>query len=508
MKISGWPDCESKYAPREVDHKMTKVLMELTPCFDGHAGIPQDTRITFDILSRVPGVDLGGLLLDNGAGATGFRAAMEGSTDEVLNSVSRYIVAIENPDIAFASGDMPFWRRLIGGGRVATHVLKNYLGQDRQVFPLATATFSDYLWQRLFSKSLPVDAQTRVLGSDFYGCSISAHQMHACAAMRLPDLRFDTREFDTVITQKPFNARVSSNTRLLVRYHDAIPITHPHTIADSRLHQKVHYRGLRSNVRNGAEFVCNSHTTRASLVTLFPELENRAHVVHCAVTDAFHPDGDMDLNQILVQRTNYDLVDGLGSGKGISEFSGFLKSRVTPEYFISVGTMEPRKNYSVLISAWERYRSETGKDVKLVLVANPGWSSEQTLLRLKQHMLSGNAYVLANVPLFELRKLYTNARALIVASVSEGFSYSGIEAMKCGTQVIASDIPCHREVYGSDVHYFNPYATEELTATMLKLDDVDGAEALQMVESNLTFAQRYSTDSIGHQWSQLLDDLG
>jgi len=62
-------------------------------------------------------------------------------------------------------------------------------------------------------------------------------------------------------------------------------------------------------------------------------------------------------------------------------------------------------------------------------------------------------FLLNNVPADDLRVLYRHAAATVCPSLAEGFDFSGVEAMRCGGVVLASDIPVHREVYQDAAHY-------------------------------------------------------
>src|SRR6185436_21083404 len=78
----------------------------------------------------------------------------------------------------------------------------------------------------------------------------------------------------------------------------------------------------------------------------------------------------------------------------------------------------------------------------------------------------GALFHLARVPLSALRKLYSGALVVVCPSVSEGFDFSGIEAMRCGSPVVASDIPVHREIFGDAAEYFGPYSTPALAQAL------------------------------------------
>src|SRR5260370_35309541 len=84
-------------------------------------------------------------------------------------------------------------------------------------------------------------------------------------------------------------------------------------------------------------------------------------------------------------------------------------------------------------------------------------------------MERGDVFLLEDVPAADLRLLYKHARATICPSFGEGFDFSGVEAMKSGGVVAASDIPVHREIYDDAVEYFNPYSTPDLARAIAEL---------------------------------------
>src|SRR5690606_20485234 len=72
-------------------------------------------------------------------------------------------------------------------------------------------------------------------------------------------------------------------------------------------------------------------------------------------------------------------------------------------------------------------------------------------------------------PAQELRLLYRHARCVVCPSFYEGFDFSGVEAMRCGGAVLASDIAVHRDVYGAASEYFNPHSVDDLEQALVRL---------------------------------------
>lgn len=134
----------------------------------------------------------------------------------------------------------------------------------------------------------------------------------------------------------------------------------------------------------------------------------------------------------------------------------------TSPYFLSVSTIEPRKAHGVVIDAMEELW-RCGSDARLVIVGRYGWRLEDLKDRILSHReLDGRLFWLPDVTDSDLQHLYRNARALISASVAEGFGLPIQEAAHFGLPAIASDIPVYREIAGDDAAYFQPADSDGL----------------------------------------------
>lgn len=123
-------------------------------------------------------------------------------------------------------------------------------------------------------------------------------------------------------------------------------------------------------------------------------------------------------------------------------------------YLLTVGTLEPRKNLLTLLRAFDRLAPDAGCD--LVVVGPRGWLDRQ-LLRQLESRAENRVHWLGYVSEPDLVALYTGAELFLLASTLEGFGLPLLEAMACGTPVIASDVAALREV-GGDVPNFVPAA--------------------------------------------------
>jgi len=119
-----------------------------------------------------------------------------------------------------------------------------------------------------------------------------------------------------------------------------------------------------------------------------------------------------------------------------------------PERFILyVGTIEPRKNLTILLEAYQALRSQ-GSNFKLVIVGKKGWLYKGFFQRLRELGLEGEVVFPGFVPDEDLPALYSAANLFVFPSLYEGFGLPPLEAMACGTPVIASNVSSLPEVVG------------------------------------------------------------
>ena len=126
-------------------------------------------------------------------------------------------------------------------------------------------------------------------------------------------------------------------------------------------------------------------------------------------------------------------------------------------HFITVGTIEGRKNHSLLLLIWKRLVAKYGWDTPLlVLVGRRGWEASHALalidraVDLKRHVME-----FGTCDDEELAGLIAGARALLMPSYAEGFGLPVAEALQLGTPVIASDLPVFREFAGEIPTYLD-----------------------------------------------------
>ncbi|MDO6746284.1 glycosyltransferase family 4 protein [Gilvimarinus sp. 1_MG-2023] len=241
-----------------------------------------------------------------------------------------------------------------------------------------------------------------------------------------------------------FDASEHEGIQVGAMLHDLFPLTLPHMCQASTV---AGYTGWFQQVIKGVDFfITNSAATTQALEAYLqesgPESARRL------------PAGNFRLGAEVPQST------GLSEANSLQSLPGFV--------VLAVGTIEPRKNYQVILEAldllWDKH------NVTLVIVGRPGWANEEVMARLHEHPHNGlRLQHFDNASDATLTECYQRADALVCASWAEGFGLPVVEGMRHGAPVLASDIEAFREVGGDACRYFAPDQPEMLASELERL---------------------------------------
>jgi glycosyltransferase involved in cell wall biosynthesis len=131
------------------------------------------------------------------------------------------------------------------------------------------------------------------------------------------------------------------------------------------------------------------------------------------------------------------------------------KYELPERYLLFVGTIEPRKNLLMLLEA-VKVLVDGNWDGELLLAGASGPKDHEFKNAVRHLDLRHRVRMLGYVPPTDLPTVYRKARGLVNPSVWEGFGLPPLEAMACGTPVIVSEVPAHREVAGDAAYFVDP----------------------------------------------------
>lgn len=215
-------------------------------------------------------------------------------------------------------------------------------------------------------------------------------------------------------------------------------------------------RKLPRSIERATLVLADSEATRQDLLSLMRVPPEKVEVVYAGVDSSFAPVTDTArLEQV---RAKYG-IDG--------------------PFILNVGTLEPRKNLEGLLRAYALLRAEGRLPHRLVVAGGRGWLYQSLFALVEELGLGKAASFLGYVPDEDLPPLLSMAEVFVYPSFYEGFGLPPLEAMACGTPVVASRAPCLPEVLGEAALLVDPLDHQALAGAILRvLEDSELRRAL------------------------------
>jgi glycosyltransferase involved in cell wall biosynthesis len=222
--------------------------------------------------------------------------------------------------------------------------------------------------------------------------------------------------------------------------------------------------------RRATHIIAISESTRSDLVVAYGISPERITVIHEAADPRFRP---QPADRVTAVRRRYGLPE---------------------RYLLFVGTIEPRKNLTRLLHAFQVLHAEGLTDA-LVVVGKRGWLYGDFFAELERSPVREAVILPGFVPDEHLPAVYAGAQALVFPSLYEGFGLPALEGMACGTPVACSDTSSLPEVGGNATLYFDPASEDAIVATLRRL--LSDAELQdELARRGLERAPRFSWDRV------------
>lgn len=169
--------------------------------------------------------------------------------------------------------------------------------------------------------------------------------------------------------------------------------------------------------------------------------------------------------------------------------------RKLSNFFLFIGTIEPRKNIITIVHAFEKFCEETGEDAKLVICGKTGWRCESIYEAINHSIYKNNIILTGYVDDNEKCFLMKNAKAFLYPSLYEGFGIPILEAMEYDLPIITSDISSMPEVGGDAVLYLrNQTNSDELKNLMKKTYYLTDEEKNVLIKKMNGQSRKFSWD--------------
>lgn len=269
------------------------------------------------------------------------------------------------------------------------------------------------------------------------------------------------------IYHEPNFISFNSNIPTVLNIHDLSWITCPDFHPLKRVKCLKKYVPI--SINKSKKIIVDSHYVKKELLNHFELNEKNVHVIYLASKYKFK---------------NYknDLEEYLAT-----------KNLTFKNFFICVGTLEPRKNLINCINSYLLLPKSIRNNYPLLVVGPVGWKFNKSSLEIDETIR-----FLGYVDNKSLNYLYHGALALLYLSIYEGFGLPPLEAMSCKTAVITSNKGTLKELYSKCSISIDPYNSLEISQNMLKLIE-DRKFELHFIKKGYAFSKNFSWEKTARQ---------
>ncbi|MEY8119106.1 glycosyltransferase family 4 protein [Falsihalocynthiibacter sp. BN13B15] len=218
------------------------------------------------------------------------------------------------------------------------------------------------------------------------------------------------------ISDVVFRAIQANGGQISVLVHDTIPLDYPEFQRDGSVEK---FKQKMSRVSLFADLVIfNSEQSKLDATRHFSKMGRvpKSIVAHLGLTTPTPPEGA--------------LPPEIDPNKG---------------YFVTVGTIEPRKNHALLLDIWEGLENKTNSP-QLVIIGARGWKNEAVFKRLD--LKPRNVVEFNNLSDRAVAQIVERSAGMLFPSIAEGYGLPPAEAILQQTPVICGDLPVYREFLG------------------------------------------------------------
>ena len=272
------------------------------------------------------------------------------------------------------------------------------------------------------------------------------------------------------------------NIPTLLTVHDLSFVHYPQTFTPAL----VNYLNqvVPPSVARATHILADSEATRVDLMNLWQTPAAKITVLYSGVNEKFHP--IMEKGTLAAVRARYGLDEG--------------------PYLLSVGTLQPRKNYQMLVRAFKGVAAQWPHN--LYIAGSKGWLYEEMLAEAAAQGLADRVKFLGFVDDGDLPALYSGAALFLFPSFYEGFGLPLLEAMACGVPVVSANTSSLVEVAGEAAWLLPPGDERAWQETMHRLL-LDAPRRATMVAAGFRQARRFTWRKTARQlvsvYRQLLE---
>ncbi|MBD3328639.1 glycosyltransferase [Candidatus Peregrinibacteria bacterium] len=280
-----------------------------------------------------------------------------------------------------------------------------------------------------------------------------------------------------------FNAPIFYKKPSIVTIHDLTLSYFPGKKMRALPYRLAYQLVLRNAVNNASKVIAVSQNTKQDLLKLLKAKPDKIEVIYEAVDAHF-------------KQLPTDVV------KKICE-----KHNILGPYLLYTGVWRGHKNLKNLIQAFAILKKEYGYIGNLVITgrADPLYAKEIYTFARKLDIMDDIIFT-GMVSEEDLVALYNGAEAYVFPSLYEGFGLPPLEAMACGTPVVASKTSCIPEVCGDNALFFDPYKPDNMARVICEIIG-DKNKREHLIKNGLKHLKLFSWDKMAKETLQVYKEI-
>jgi glycosyltransferase involved in cell wall biosynthesis len=275
---------------------------------------------------------------------------------------------------------------------------------------------------------------------------------------------------------------VTKNTKLVVTVHDLSFLRYPEFFSKRKnfWHKAL---GIKKLLNRADFIVAVSENTKHDLMELLNIPKEKIRVIYS---------GNNCHASVITQET----------------ITAFLnKQNLKNGFILSVGNIEPRKNISGLIIAYNQLRDKS-PEIKhqLVLAGAKGWKHKKIFADWNKSPYKEDIKFLGYIDNQQKEMLYSSASVFVYPSFYEGFGFPPLEAMEFGLPVVSSNVSSLPEVLGGAALLINPFKSAEI-AEAIEIVITQPNVRNELIEKGKQRAELFTWEKASQEYLKLFSEL-
>jgi glycosyltransferase involved in cell wall biosynthesis len=225
-----------------------------------------------------------------------------------------------------------------------------------------------------------------------------------------------------------------------------------------------------------------SNFTKEDLIKTYKIVDKRIDTAYCGISNKYFPISKDEKKKISTQYANGE------------------------QYFIAIGSINPRKNLDKTIEAFDIFKKKTNSSQKLMIVGAKGWKTGAFFKAYENSNFKNDIILTGHLMPEKLNKVLGSATALIFTSLFEGFGIPIVEAFKAEIPVITSNVSSMPEVAEDAAILVNPKAVKAIADAMEKVEQNKNLKT-ELIEKGKARAKDFNWDKTAEKVKIELENI-